>query len=106
MGKLAKSLTFSCLLVWASTSLASAAEYRITIDKMKFIAPSTQLHVGDVVVWRNDDMFRHTATARDKSFDIDLPPKSEGRLTIKKSGATEFFCRFHPAMTGTLDVRP
>ena len=85
---------------------ASAAEYRITIAKMKFSAPPAELHVGDVIRWRNDDIFRHTATARDESFDVDLPPESEASTTLSATGEIEFFCRFHPAMTGKLDVRP
>jgi plastocyanin len=85
---------------------APAAEYLITIAKMKFSAPPAELRVGDVIRWRNDDIFRHTATARDKSFDVDLPPKSEGSTTLSTEGEIEFFCRFHPAMKGTLDVRP
>jgi plastocyanin len=92
--------------LWATAATASAAEYQITITRMKFGAPPAELHVGDVILWRNDDIFRHTATARDKSFDVDLPPKSEGRTTISQAGAIEFFCRFHPAMKGKLDVRP
>lgn len=104
------SATLRCLLlsapVWAMVASASAAEYQITISKMKFGAPPPELHVGDVILWRNEDIFRHTATARDKSFDVDLPPKSEGRITISRAGAVEFFCRFHPAMKGKLDVRP
>ncbi|ANL44029.1 cupredoxin family protein (plasmid) [Rhizobium phaseoli] len=103
MNLLMKSLPLLFVL-WAGA--ASAAEYQVTITGMKFSAPPAELHVGDVIVWRNDDIFRHTTTARDKSFDIDLPPKSEGRLTISRAGAVDFYCRFHPAMTGTLDVRP
>ena len=94
----------SAMLVLAPA--ASAAEYQITIAKMKFSATPAVLHVGDVIVWRNDDIFRHTATARDKSFDIDLPPQSEGRMTVSRAGAVDFYCRFHPAMTGKLEVRP
>ncbi|MDC9814007.1 MULTISPECIES: cupredoxin domain-containing protein [Rhizobium] len=108
MGLLKKSLRLPSLLalLWAGAGIASAGEYQLTIAGMKFAAPPAELHVGDVIVWRNDDIFRHTATARDKSFDIDLPPKSEGRMTISRAGAVDFYCRFHPAMTGKLDVRP
>ncbi|EJT02382.1 cupredoxin family copper-binding protein [Rhizobium sp. CCGE 510] len=106
MNRLMKSLPLPLALFWASSSVASAAEYQVTIAGMKFSAPPAELHVGDVIVWRNDDIFRHTATARDKSFDIDLPPKSEGRMTISRAGAVDFYCRFHPAMTGKLNVRP
>jgi plastocyanin len=84
---------------------AMAANYEIAIARMKFAAPPI-LHVGDVITWRNDDIFRHTATARDKSFDIDLPPKSEHSMTVEKAGKVDFYCRFHPMMKGTLDVQP
>ncbi|MBY3332834.1 cupredoxin domain-containing protein [Rhizobium laguerreae] len=104
MGSLMKSLPLLYALLWAGNGVASAAE--ITITGMKFGSPPAELHVGDVIVWRNDDIFRHTATARDKSFDIDLPPKSEGRMTVAQAGTIDFYCRFHPAMTGKLDVRP
>ncbi|EJC83406.1 hypothetical protein Rleg4DRAFT_6852 [Rhizobium leguminosarum bv. trifolii WSM2297] len=106
MGLLMKSLPLLFALFWAVSGLAAATEYQVTIAGMKFSAPPAELHVGDVIVWRNDDIFRHTATARDKSFNIDLPPKSEGRMTISRAGAVDFYCRFHPAMTGKLDVRP
>ncbi|WP_049732079.1 cupredoxin domain-containing protein [Rhizobium ecuadorense] len=103
---LMKSLPLLFVLLWTGSGFAAAAEYQLTIAGMKFSAPPAELHVGDMIVWRNDDIFRHTATARDKSFDIDLPPKSEGRMPIGRAGAVDFYCRFHPAMTGTLDVRP
>lgn len=106
MGSLPKLLPLLLALLWAGSSVASAAEYQVTIAGMKFGAPPAELRVGDVIVWRNNDIFRHTATARDKSFDIDLPPKSEARMTISRAGAVDFYCRFHPAMTGKLDVRP
>jgi plastocyanin len=106
MRLLMKSLPLLFVLVWTGRAVAFATEYQIAIAGMKFSAPPAELHVGDVIVWRNDDIFRHSATARDKSFDIDLPPKSEGRMTIGRAGAVDFYCRFHPAMTGKLDVRP
>ncbi|MBB5550907.1 MULTISPECIES: cupredoxin family copper-binding protein [Rhizobium] len=106
MNPLIKALPLVFMLLWTGSDAASAAEYQLTIAGMKFSAPPAELHVGDVIVWRNDDIFRHTATARDKSFDIDLPPKSVDRMTISRAGAVDFYCRFHPAMTGTLGIRP
>lgn len=94
------------LLLAASGLPCAAAEYQIVIARMKFGPPPATLHVGDVIVWRNDDMFRHSATARDASFDVDLPPKSEKRTTIARAGAVDFYCRFHPMMKGKLDVQP
>lgn len=88
-----------------SPASAAAAKREIIIAKMQFGAVPT-LHAGDVITWRNDDIFHHTATARDKSFDIDLPPKSERSITVKQVGKVDFYCRFHPMMTGTLDIKP
>ena len=107
MGLLMKSLRLPLLfaLLWAGNGVASAADYRITITGMKFSSPPPELHVGDVIVWRNDDIFRHTATARDKSFDIDLPPKAVVRMTITRAGMVDYYCRFHSAMAGKLDIR-
>ena len=97
--------SLSLPMVAISPNCGAAATYEVTIARMKFGAVPP-LHVGDVITWRNDDMFRHTATARDKSFDIDLPPKAQTSMTLKQAGRVQFYCRFHPMMTGTLDVQP
>ncbi|SCB58907.1 Plastocyanin [Rhizobium aethiopicum] len=106
MGSLTKLLPLLLTLLWASSGVTLAAEYQLTITGMKFGPAPAELHVGDVIIWRNDDIFRHTATARNKSFDVDLPPKSQARMTVGRAGAVDFYCRFHPAMTGKLKVRP
>lgn len=93
------------LLAGTSSGGGSAAEYEITIAKMKFSPAPAELNVGDVIVWKNGDIFRHTATARDKSFDIDLPPKAVVRMTITRAGMVDYYCRFHSAMAGKLDIR-
>jgi len=83
-----------------------AAEYVIVIDAMKFAAPPADLQAGDVIIWRNEDIFRHTATDRGGSFDIDLEPGAENRLTLETAGAFEVYCRFHPGMIVSLMVEP
>ncbi|WP_246723631.1 cupredoxin family copper-binding protein [Rhizobium sp. ARZ01] len=93
-------------LLLLPVSSAVATEHQITIAGMKFIPASIQLKAGDVVVWKNDDIFRHTATARAGSFNVDLPPKAEKRETITVAGVTDYYCRFHPAMKGKLEVEP
>jgi plastocyanin len=85
---------------------ASAAPktYTVTIRQMAFGPTPAGLHVGDRVEWVNDDIFVHSATARDKSFDIELKPKARVRMALKKAGTVAFFCRYHPGMTGRLTV--
>lgn len=84
---------------------AAPAEHVIPLGKMKFGAAPDRLLVGDVIVWVNQDPVRHTATARDGSFDIDLPPGKEGRLILAAAGEVEVFCRFHPGMKLNLTVK-
>ena len=85
---------------------ALATDYTVVIAKMKFGPVPAELHVGDNIIWQNDDVLRHTATARDKSFDVELPPGTSVKTALSKSGTIAFYCRFHPGMTGTLVVAP
>jgi plastocyanin len=78
----------------------------IVIDKLAFGASPDDLHVNDAVEWKNLDILRHTATATDGSFDIDLSPGAKGRTILRREGAVVYFCRFHPGMTGQLRIVP
>jgi plastocyanin len=102
---IAGGLALSIAGAFAAPVLA-AQTFTVVIDKMKFGPVPTELHVGDTIVWQNKDILRHTATARDKSFDVDLKPGAEGSITLSKAGSIDFFCRFHPGMKGTLVVSP
>lgn len=103
-------LTAACvgaLLLCASGTAAAAAPhtYTVVIDKMKFGPVPAELHKGDAIIWVNRDMLRHTATAADHSFDVDLPAGAKGKTVLTKSGTIPFVCRFHPGMRGVLHVK-
>ena len=80
------------------------AIYTVTIAAMKFGPTPATIHVGDTVEWVNNDIFLHSATARDKSFDVELKPKAHLWTTFHQAGTYAFACRYHPGMTGTLVV--
>ena len=94
------------LLVLASCGPPKPKVYSLAIASMAFGAAPPELHVGDTVEFVNADMFRHTATARDGGFDLDLAPKSSGRAVLRHAGSIEVYCRFHPGMTTRLAVAP
>lgn len=94
----------AALLLANPLSAAAPHTYTVVIDKMKFGALPAELHAGDVIVWDNRDIFRHTATAKDGSFDIDLPAKTRGKTVVKKAGTIPFICKYHPGMKGVLKV--
>lgn len=100
------------ILLTVAASVAAAAlpaatrarTHTIVMERMRFGPSPTGLRVGDTVIWINRDLFRHTATARDRSFDIDLAPGASGRTVMRRAGSLPYICRFHPGMTGRLTV--
>lgn len=60
--------------------------------------------VGDTIEWINKDAFLHTATARDRSFDVSIPPNKTATLAVQKAGEIAYYCRFHSNMMGQLKV--
>jgi plastocyanin len=93
------------LLLACSPAAAAPHSYTIVIDQLKFGPVPPQLHKGDTIVWHNRDILRHSATAADRSFDVDLPPHATARTVLKKSGSIPFVCKYHPGMRGTLKVQ-
>ena len=57
-----------------------------------------------MIEWVNNDFIAHTATARDQRFDVMLEPGKSGRYTVQQAGLIEYYCRFHPNMTGRVSV--
>jgi plastocyanin len=90
----------------AASNGRPAAVYVVVIDKMAFGPMPTDVRVGDMIDWVNRDIFVHTATARDGSFDVEIKPKQRVRVTLAKPGQVAVYCRYHPGMTASLAVAP
>ena len=97
-------IALSVLLMPLPPASAAPRTHSVVIDKMKFGPMPAGLHAGDRIVWVNKDMFRHTATAKDGSFDIDLQPGASGVSVVRKAGAISVVCRYHPGMRAMLKV--
>jgi plastocyanin len=85
---------------------ASAETIKVTIDKVAYAPVNISARVGDTIEWSNVDLVAHTATARDKSFDLMIFPNKKQTLTVKKAGEFDYYCKFHPNMTGHISVKP
>jgi plastocyanin len=106
MRVLPRRLTLSAAVVGAlllalTPMPAAAATHVVVIDKMKYSAVPP-LKVGDTVVFVNKDMFRHTVTASNNSFNLDLMPGARGSVHINSAGHAAFYCKYHPGMRGTM----
>jgi plastocyanin len=78
----------------------------IVIKSLAFRPAAADLQVGQAVEWDNEDIFQHSATAKDGSFNVELPPHSKKRIVLRRAGRVAYYCRYHPGMTGVLQVRP
>jgi plastocyanin len=86
---------------------ATAGEtIHIGIDKLEFDPALVSARVGDTIEWTNSDFVAHTATARNKEWDVAIPANGVGHVTLEHPGDVDYFCRFHPNMTGRVSVTP
>jgi len=83
---------------------AAAETIQVTIRNLVFSPIEVSAEVGDTIEWINKDAFLHTATARDGSFDVSIPPNKTATLAVPKAGEIAYYCRFHPNMIGQLKV--
>ena len=100
------------LLLTGAGSVSAGREpavVQIVIDKVAFAPLKKPLTVGDIVEWVNNDVVDHTATekvaAKDKGWDVVVRVGRTVRVEMKKPGKVDYICRFHPNMTGQIEVR-
>jgi plastocyanin len=93
-------------LLLSARVAAAPQTYTVIISKMRFESVPAQVRRGDVIVWVNRDIFRHTATAVNGSFNVDLLPGAKAQTVMRSAGIVPFTCKYHPGMRGTLRVAP
>ena len=94
------------LLAGLHSVSAHAATIQITIQKLVNVPAEANAKVGDTVEWINKDVLAHTATARNGDWDVMIGPNKTGRVVLKKAGTVDYYCKFHPNMTGRLIIAP
>lgn len=94
------------VLLPASAVVVAAAPrtHTVVIDKMKFGAMPRAIRVGDSIRWINRDIVKHTATANDRSFNLDLAPGKSGTTVMRHAGRIPVLCIYHPGMKASLNV--
>lgn len=94
-------------LVFAAIAVpARAATIEITMENLVISPAEVSAKVGDTIAWINKDIFAHTATAKNGDFDVTLPPKTSVTSIVKKAGAVDYYCRYHPNMKAALKIEP
>lgn len=95
------------VVVQQSASPTAAAAATVSITNFAFGPASLTVHVGDSVTFTNNDGATHSVTFKDGSAGADsLSPGQSFTRTFDHAGTFDYFCSFHPYMTGTIVVAP
>src|SRR5437762_1482618 len=99
-----KPALFTTVVALALVAYAANAKAAETIDVlvkgMAFAPAAVTVHVGDTIVWTNQDFVAHTATTTDKQWDVLIPAGKSASLVATAPSTISYFCRFHPMMKG------
>ena len=90
----------------AGMALASdrPATHTVVMKATSYAPLALTVKLGDVVVWRNEDPFPHTATAAGVFDSKSIAAGASWRYKPKAVGEYAYVCTFHPNMKGTLRV--
>jgi plastocyanin len=94
----------AALLLWSALP-ANAETIQVKMDKLAFIPAQVTVHVGDTIEWVNADFIPHTATARNKAWDVTIASGKTATTAMTKAGTIDYYCRFHPNMVGKIVVQ-
>jgi plastocyanin len=80
--------------------------HTVIIEGTRFQPETLTVRAGDTIVWVNKDLFPHTATASNSTFDSQvIAAGASWKLTVKKKGEFAYTCVFHPTMKAALLVK-
>ena len=96
------------MVVLAALNVEASSEPRehtVEITNFVFEPAMIDARVGDTITWVNRDFVPHTATAEGGSWDTGSINKGESKsLVVTADMVSDYICRFHPTMKGSVDV--
>jgi len=92
------------VLALAATTARAAEVIQIKMEKLAFVPAQVSAHVGDTIEWVNADFVAHTATARNGAWDVLIPANATKSVVLMAPGQVDYYCKFHPNMTGQISV--
>lgn len=102
-------LTFAALgllAVLCVPAFSAGTTHQVAMESVDYAPKRVTVRVGDTVEWINKDIVAHTATAKNRSWEVNVLPGRTGRMVMKVPGTLVYFCRYHPNMTGEIVVEP
>lgn len=97
-----------CLAAAVSFTAAAPAPrvHTVIVDASRFTPARLTVAPGDTIVWKNVDMFPHTATSKVGVFDSkEIAPGKSWAHVVKRKGVLDYLCTLHPSMKGSIRIR-
>lgn len=89
----------------SSSPETSSAVIKVLMRNMQFSPATVEIHKGDVVEWKNEDITPHTATSSSFGDSGPLASGQSWRHTFSEAGNLPYACTFHPEMKGVVIVK-
>lgn len=106
-----KLLAGSALLLAVGSGLQQASAedqksttHAVAIRGFEFVPKQLKVRVGDTVVWTNEDIVPHTATAKGGFDSKEIASKKSWGFKTARKGKFPYICTYHPTMKGELTV--
>src|SRR5579872_3681334 len=79
--------------------------HTVLITAFQFVPERLAVEVGDTVIWKNQDIVPHTATAKSVFDSQQIDASGSWSYVVKQKGHYPYMCTFHPTMKGHLLVK-
>jgi plastocyanin len=101
-----RAVLLAALLAVGSAAFSEPDHDTVRIVDMQFEPAEIVVKRGSRIVWNNDDLFPHTVTATDETFDSgSIPASSSWTFVATQPGTHVYVCALHPTMQGRLIIQ-
>jgi plastocyanin len=79
--------------------------YIVQIEQMKFLPADISVHVGDTIMWMNNDMVAHDVTEeKSNAWTSSLLQPGQSWKLVVTTGA-DYYCSIHQVMKGSFEIK-
>ena len=91
----------------ATTGGAGGGSVTLGADDLVFNPTDLSAAAGDTIDFTNDDDVKHSFTVEELDIDEDADAGDSVSVSLgdAEPGTYDFICKYHPDMTGTLEVK-
>jgi plastocyanin len=86
-------------------SAPSGKTHTVLIKGFEFVPERLEVEAGDTVMWKNQDIVPHTATAGNVFDSRQIDAGGSWSYTVGRKGNIPYICAFHPTMKAELIMK-